>query len=125
MRTVFMAVSSLALLASTTAPQAPPDPSPGLIALGPRPQGSPALSRAEAQAGFVPRFSEEVLRDPAERFALMEQLRVEIVARTRSVPEPRWQGEVRPSLRHQLERAGLRRGDVDFLLWEVDQARTR
>jgi len=125
MRTVFMVISSFAILGCTSAPQAPPDPSPGLIALGPRPEGSPALSRAEAPVGLVPRFDDEVLRDPAQRFALVEQLRVEIVSRTRSVPEARWRGEVRPSLRHQLERAGLRRGDVDFLLWEVDQARTR
>ena len=47
----------------------------------------------------------------------------EISAQTRQVPEPRWSNEVRPVLRRQLGDAGLPKGDVDFLLSELDAAR--
>jgi hypothetical protein len=69
------------------------------------------------------RIADEVLHDPAQRFALMERVRTQVVSETRQVPEARWLGEVRPALRRQLEQAGLARGDVDFLLWEIDQAK--
>ena len=71
------------------------------------------------------RIADEVLHDPAQRFALMERVRTQVVSETRQVPEARWQGEVRPALRQQLQDAGLARGDVDFLLWEIDQAKVR
>jgi hypothetical protein len=69
------------------------------------------------------RFGEDVLSNPAERFAVVERLRTEIAHKTRQMPDSRWYTEVRPLLRRQLEQAGLSRGDVTFLLWEVDQAR--
>ena len=98
-----------------------------LIAMATPATDSPAAYRA----GMTPeprpavRFSEDVLRDPAQRFALMERLRTEVVHKTRQVPDPRWYNELRPTLRRQLEQAGLTRADVDFLLKEIDQARPR
>jgi hypothetical protein len=124
MRYGFIAASSLLFLAcGITSSQAPPD-RPGLMAMAPRPSGTLAVSPASVSAVQVSAcFAEEVLRDPAERFALVEQLRTEIVHRTRAISEARWRGEVRPDLRRQLARAGLAVADVDFLLWEIDQAR--
>jgi hypothetical protein len=74
----------------------------------------------ELRAG---RFPEDVLRDPAQRFALIEQLRTRVVSRTRGVHPIRWRYLVRPALRRELERGGLDGGDVDFLLGEIDQAK--
>jgi hypothetical protein len=87
------------------------------------PQTDSPGAREAAAAPAMPRIPDAILHDPAERFALMERLRTEIVAETRQVPEPRWSTEVRPVLRRQLAGAGLARADVDFLLTEIDAAR--
>jgi len=103
-----------------TRPDAP------LIAMATPATDSPAAYRAAMTPPRpTARFPEEVLRDPAQRFALMERLRTEVVHKTRQVPGPRWYNELRPTLRRQLEQAGLTRSDVDFLLNEIDQARPR
>jgi hypothetical protein len=69
-------------------------------------------------------FPEDVLRDPAQRFALIEQLRTRVVSTTRGVHPIRWHYLVRPALRRELQRGGLDGGDVDFLLGEIDRAKT-
>jgi hypothetical protein len=95
-----------------------------LVAMATPHTDSPAAYRAAlAPAPPVARIPDAILHDPAERFALMERLRTEIVNGTRQVPEQRWYNEVRPALRVQLADAGLARKDVDFLLLEIDQAK--
>jgi hypothetical protein len=97
----------------------------GLVAMNtPRTDSPGAYRAALAPAAPQPtRVPDAILHDPAEKFAFMERLRTQISAQTRQVPEPRWSNEVRPALRRQLSDAGLARGDVDFLLWELDAAR--
>jgi hypothetical protein len=101
---------------------APVRSDPALYAMAPATTDVPA-SGAAAPARPVARFPESVLRDPAERFRLIERLRTEVVGKTLGVPEARWRGALRPALRKQLTAAGLAASDVDFLLWEIDQAR--
>ena len=96
-------------------------PDPGLVALGAPTTDIPASHVEPARP--TPRFPEAVLRDPAERFRLIERVRTEVVGKTHGVPEARWRGALRPALRKQLTAAGLAASDVDFLLWEIDQAR--
>jgi hypothetical protein len=97
-----------------------------LIAMATPATDSPGAYRAALRSAAPrTRISEEVLRDPAQRFSLMERLRTDIVSKTRRVPDARWHNEVRPVLHRQLQDAGLTHGDVDFLLREVDQSRTR
>jgi hypothetical protein len=92
-----------------------------LVALGPNAAAaSPAVILDPAA-----KVPEEVLHDPAARFAYAERLRTQIVARTRGYSEARYWNEARPLLRRQLESAGLPRADVDLLLAEVDQSRRR
>src|SRR5687768_17862379 len=105
----------------TAAPQAAPAGS--QLAMGPATTDSPARLFVPA-VHQQPRIADEVLHDPAQRFALMERLRIQVVFQTRQVPEVRWRAEVRPALRRQLEKAGLARADVDFVLWEIDQAKS-
>src|SRR5207248_1528883 len=88
---------------------------PGLIAMTTPRTDSPGDRAAPAPARPVERFSETVLRDPAERFALIERLRTRIVNETRQVSDQRWRNEVRPALSVQLAEAGLARSDVEFL----------
>jgi hypothetical protein len=121
LRHTLAALPLLALSACGTAPRPTPQ-QPTYLAMGRSTTDTPAR-QLPAASGAGPKISDDVLHDPAQRFALMERLRTEVVAETRKVPEPRWRGEVRPSLRLQLERAGLPRADVDFLLWEIDQAK--
>jgi hypothetical protein len=117
MKNSLLALSLFTLAACGTA--SPPG---NQLAMG-RPTTDTPVALHEAQ-GAEGRIPDDVLHDPAQRFALMERVRTRVVAETRAVPEPRWYGEVRPSLRRQLERAGLARGDVDFLLQEIDQAKS-
>lgn len=106
----------------TTSRQAPPPGS--QVAMGPRTSDAP-LSLGSVAGKPQARIPDEVLHDPAQRFALMERLRTQVVHRTRQVPDARWYNELRPALRRQLRDAGLAAGDVDFLLEEIDQARPR
>jgi len=95
-----------------------------LVAMNTPHTDSPAAYHAAlAPEQPVARIPDAVLHDPAERFALMERLRVRIVAETRQLSEPRWSNEYRPVLKRQLADAGLSRSDVEFLLCEVDAAR--
>jgi hypothetical protein len=119
MRNVLIAISLLSLPAcGAQTSQVPSDEAQGLLAMGPSTCDVPA-----AEPRTPARFSEEALRDPAERFRLIERLRIEVVSKTRQLPETRWWGEVRPALHRQLSCAGLAPADVDFLLREVDQAK--
>ena len=122
------AVMTIPLLALAACGQASPetrsDTPIGLIAMTTPATDVPGAARPGlAPAHAAARIPEDVLRDPAQRFSLMERLRTEIVHKTRQVPAARWHNEVRPVLQLQLQDAGLSRGDVDFLLWEIDQAR--
>jgi len=124
-RQTLVALSLLSLAAcGQVSSQARTDPTPGLLAMGPTASDSArvdtAPSRPASTAGKIP---EDILRDPAERFAFIEQLRTQAVHRTRRVSNDRWWNQVRPALRRQLEDAGLARGGVDFLLSEIDQAK--
>jgi hypothetical protein len=126
--TLIRSAFSLSLLALAGCGQAStqtrPDAPVAVVAMAPPPTDSPAAYRLQVQSAQpAPRFPEEALRDPGQRFSLMERLRTEIVHKTRNVSGERWYGRVRPALRHQLEAGGLSRDDVTFLLWEVDQAR--
>jgi hypothetical protein len=124
-RNVLFALPFLSLAACGQASTETREDAP-LIAMATPATDSPGVYRAALRpASPTPRISEDVLRDPAQRFALMERLRTEIVGKTRRVPEVRWHNETRPALHRQLENAGLSHGDVDFLLGEVDQARAR
>ncbi|HXU81622.1 MAG TPA: hypothetical protein VN914_09505 [Polyangia bacterium] len=116
---LFTVLQLSALGACASRPETRAD-SASLIAMGPSTGPAPSV-----QAPVVPpgKISDEVLHDPAARFAYTEQLRTQIVARTRGTPDARYWNEVRPALRRQIESAGLPRGDVDFLLWEIDQSR--
>lgn len=122
-RHALIALPMLLLAAcGSTSTQARSDQS--MIAMAtPRTDSPGAYAEAMKPARPVARIPDVVLHDPAERFALMERLRTQIVAETRQVPEPRWSNEVRPVLRRQLSDAGLTRSDVEFLLCEIDAAR--
>jgi hypothetical protein len=124
-RRAVMTVPLLALAAcGQSSSQTRSDDPAGMITMAAATSDSPEASRlAPDMKRPVARFPEDMLRDPAERFALIERLRMQIVSRTHRVPEPRWRAEVRPALHRQLETAGLSRGDVEFLLWEVDMAK--
>jgi hypothetical protein len=114
----FLSLAACGQASSETRQDAP------LIAMATPATDSPGAYRAAlTPASPTPRISEDVLHDPAQRFALMERLRIDIVSKTRGVPEARWHNQTRPALHRQLEDAGLSHGDVDFLLGEVDQAR--
>jgi hypothetical protein len=122
MRNVLIAIS-LSFLAAcgTENSQGRSDESAALIAMAPSTTDTPAGPGAQPRPAA--HFPEEILRDPAERFRLIERLRIEVVSKTRAVPEARWLGELRPALRGRLTSAGLAPADADFLLAEIDQAR--
>jgi hypothetical protein len=122
LRHTLAALPLLALAACGTASSRPTPEQPAYLAMA-RPTSDTPTRDLHVAAGARQAISDDVLHDPAQRFALMERLRTEVVAETRKVPEPRWRDEMRPALRLQLERAGLARADVDFLLWEIDQAK--
>jgi hypothetical protein len=92
------------------------------VALGPPTGPAPTRTASPVLEGSE-KIPDEVLHDPAARFALTERLRTQIVARTRGEPDDRYWNEVRPRLRRQIEGAGLPRADVDRLLSDVDQTR--
>jgi hypothetical protein len=71
----------------------------------------------EAEPVFIP---EDVRHDPAARASLMEQLRVQILQKTRAVPE-RNRLLVREQLRRQLNRAGFDFEEVAYILSDLDR----
>jgi hypothetical protein len=122
LRNALLALPLLAAACGQASTQTRPDER--LVAMNtPRTDSPGAYRAALAPAPARVRIPEAILHDPAEKFAFMERLRTQLAAQTRQVPEPRWSNEVRPVLRRQLSDAGLPRGDVDFLLWELDAAR--
>jgi hypothetical protein len=82
--------------------------------------GTGPATRA-AQAGRLP---EQVLRDPAERTMVMHRMSMDIIRKSRGIPEERYQAAVRPRLEAQLLRLGLAQEDADFVLADVDRSRT-
>jgi hypothetical protein len=73
--------------------------------------------------GNRPGISEETLRDPSQRQAVMHRIVMQLVRTTRAVPADRYQREVRPRLDRQLRQAGFAQDDVDFILADVDGSR--
>jgi hypothetical protein len=122
MRNAFVATLLLLLPACGSENRQVRSDAPGLMAMA---RGTTDVPAGRAQPGPRPvsMFSDQTLRDPVERFQLIERLRVQVVSRTRGVSAARWQGQLRPSLRRQLTAAGLAPADADFLLWEIDQAK--
>src|SRR5438552_1920614 len=84
-----------------TAAEARPDPSFRLVAMGPM-HGDVSCATPSRSARPAPRAAaqlpDQLLHDPAERFALVERLRTHIVARTHAVPNERYWNELRPIL---------------------------
>jgi hypothetical protein len=79
-----------------------------------------AGERAQASARSLP---SAVLMDPALRFERLEQLRRQILWKSRDVSDDRWRSVVRAGVRRQLELLGFQRAEVDRLLDDVDAAR--
>jgi hypothetical protein len=96
------------------------DDSVALMAMGPPTSDVPVSEPKTAPPAMIP---DEVLRDPAQRFALMERVRTEVVHKTQRVSDERWYNELRPALGRQLRDAGMAAADVKFLLLEIDQGR--
>jgi hypothetical protein len=88
--------------------------------------GGPAAGRigASASGSEVNRVPEEVLRNPVERMTLVDQMRRQIVYKTRTVPEDRYRTDVRPRLARQLQAAGFASEDVAWILSDVDYSRS-
>ena len=123
MRNAFVATLLLFLPAcGSENSQVRSDP-PGLMAMSRTTTDTPAGLEAEPALRPTGQFAETTLRDPVERFQLIERLRVEVVSRTHGVPAARWQNQLRPALRRQLTAAGMAPADADFLLWEIDQSK--
>jgi hypothetical protein len=80
---------------------------------------------SEARAGneteqlWIP---DDVRHDPAARASLMEQLRVQILQKTREVPETN-RLVVREQLRRQLDRAGFDMQEASYILASLDDPR--
>jgi hypothetical protein len=82
-----------------------------------------ARERPARPQGNRPGISEETLRDPAQRQAIIQRIVMQLVRATRDVPADRYQREVRPRLDRQLREAGFAQDDVDFILADVDGSR--
>jgi hypothetical protein len=94
-----------------------------LIAYGP--SGSDTIGSIQPIA--VPeryRVPPDILRDPEERMSLMQQLRRVIVAKTRQVSDDDYRSIVRPRVGRELFGAGFSPSDVQYLLADVDYARS-
>jgi hypothetical protein len=87
-------------------------PSLGNVAVAPAPETEPL---------WIP---DDVKHDPAARSSLMEQLRVQIMHKTRAVPETN-RLVVRERLRRQLDRAGFDMQETTYILSSLDEPRGR
>jgi hypothetical protein len=92
------------------------------------PERQPTLAAAvepqvERRTDPIVQVPEEVQRDPMQLRTLMEQVRAQIVYKTKKIPEPEYQQSVRPSLVGQLRAAGFAEKDVDQILAGVDYSR--
>ena len=79
--------------------------------------------RAAAPERMPVGVPERVLRSPTERLQFMEQMRRQILYKTRRIPDDRYARVVRPDLRRQLLAMGLDQRDADVILTDVDHAR--
>ena len=68
-------------------------------------------------------LSQEVLRDPVERLQAMQQMRMQILRKTRHIDEDRYLASVRPGMALQLVRAGFTHPEAAAVLGWVDEAR--
>jgi hypothetical protein len=68
------------------------------------------------------RAPEDVLRDPAKRFDLMNQLARSIYSKTKTVDDERYYTVVRPSVVVQLRAAGFRPDDAEQILIRSDRS---
>jgi hypothetical protein len=76
-----------------------------------------------APATRTGRVPEEILRDPAQRLMFLERMRVQILQKTRRLPQPTYEQQVRPRLQRRLRNMGLDVLEVDWILQEVDRSR--
>ena len=74
---------------------------------------------SETEPLWIP---DDVKHDPAARSSLMEQLRVQILQKTRDVPETN-RLVVRERLRRQLDRAGFDMVEATYILSSLDEPR--
>jgi hypothetical protein len=122
MKTIFaagaLAVLSLACERSATRPD------PSLIATGPSVTDTVASAGAPIAVEQPYRVSPDVLRNPEERMSLMQQLRRTIVAKTRNASDEEYRAVVRPRVARELMTAGFAASDVQYLLADVDYARS-
>jgi hypothetical protein len=117
---------NLALLAacSHTTSGLSTESGPGLLALaGPTSDITESPAPAPIPAVVVERVPEATLRDLSKMVAVREWMRRQIVSQARSIPEPRYQGLVRPQVRRQLQALGLADQDVEYILRDVDYSR--
>jgi hypothetical protein len=82
-----------------------------------RNQRAPLAATADNQ-----RVSEDVLRDPAARIMLMNQMTTQIQQKTHGMNEPTYRA-TRPNLIKQLRDAGFSEEDAGLILADVDRAR--
>jgi uncharacterized lipoprotein len=89
------------------------------------PSPSPAVKTTPSGGATeeVVRVPEAVLRNPQELMPLMQQMRSQIVYKTKKIPEAQYEQLVRPSLVDQLRSAGFAQDDVDAILSDVDYSR--
>jgi hypothetical protein len=66
---------------------------------------------------------DDVRRDPLQLAPLMQQMRAQIVYKTKKIKEPEYEQIVRPSVASQLRGAGFDDGDVQQILAGVDYSR--
>jgi hypothetical protein len=96
------------------------------VEAAPTPASMPTVTaspsgNATAEAVRVP---EDVLRSPADLMMLMQQMRSQIVYKTMTIPEARYERVVRPSIASQLLAAGFTQADIDEILSDVDYSRS-
>jgi hypothetical protein len=116
-----VAVGSFAGCAAMRA-EARDDSPAALVASGPVVTDTYVTVR-EAPDDASRRLPEHVLRDPVQCQAAIQATIMEIVRKTRQVPNDRYQRMVRPQLQRQLDEAGFSRQISEFILADVDQTR--
>ena len=87
---------------------------------------SPSAEQARtagARPEKVVRVPEDVKRDPEDLMTLMQQVRSQIVYKTKKIPGPEYEQVVKPSIADQLREAGFAEPDVNQILAGVDYSR--
>jgi hypothetical protein len=72
-------------------------------------------------AGQPYRAPEDVLRDPAKRFELMNSLARSIYSKTKKADDAQYYGQIRPNVLEQLRAAGFREEDAEQILTRADR----